>query len=48
MHEEGCAVVTLEEDDHKIKLSEIKPVEIFGEMGIIDHEPHSASVEAIE
>lgn len=46
--EEGRAEVVAEEDGEKIVLSEIGPGEIFGEMGIIDQEPRSASVVALE
>lgn len=46
--EEGRARVVTKEDGEEIVLSEIGPGEIFGEMGIIDQEPRSASVEALE
>jgi CRP/FNR family transcriptional regulator, cyclic AMP receptor protein len=46
--EEGRVEVTVEEDGHIIKLAEIGPGEIFGEMGVLEQEARMATVRAIE
>ena len=46
--EEGLVEVVLNEDGHEIKLAEIGPGEIFGEMGVLEKETRMASVRAIE
>lgn len=46
--EEGRAEVMIRDGDHMIKISEILPGEIFGEMGLIEEENRMASVRAID
>ncbi len=46
--EEGLVEVVLEEDGHSIKLAEIGPGEVFGEMGVLERELRMATVRAVE
>jgi hypothetical protein len=46
--EEGRLEVVMEEDGYEIRLAEIGPGEIFGEMGVLEEEARFASVRAIE
>lgn len=46
--EEGRAEVIMQDGDHTIKLGEIGPGEVFGEMGVINEENRIATVRAIE
>lgn len=46
--ESGLAEVILEEDGHSVKLAEIQPGEVFGEMGVLERELRMATVRAVE
>lgn len=46
--EEGRLEVTMQEGGHTLKLAEIGPGEIFGEMGILNDEMRLATVTALE
>ena len=46
--ESGLVEVLIEEDGHTVKLAEIGPGEIFGEMGVLEQEARMATVKAIE
>lgn len=46
--EEGRVAVTVQEGQHTIRLAELGPGEIFGEMGILGDEMRSATVTALE
>ena len=46
--ENGRLAVTIEEDGHNVKLAEIGPGEIFGEMGILEKEVRMATVTAVQ
>lgn len=46
--EEGRLEVTVREGAHIIKLAELGPGEIFGEMGVLEHEMRMATVVALE
>lgn len=45
--ESGSVEISLKEDKHKVAVSTLGPGEIFGEMGLIAHEPRSASAIAL-
>jgi len=44
----GRVEVLVQEGDHQLKVSELKSGDIFGEMALINQEPRSASIRAIE
>ena len=46
--EEGRVEVTVREGPHVIKLAELGPGEVFGEMGVLEHQIRMATVTAIE
>lgn len=46
--EDGLVEVIMEEDGHSVKLAEIGPGEVFGEMGVMERESRMATVRAIE
>lgn len=46
--EEGRVEVTVREGAHVIKLAELGPGDIFGEMGVLEHEIRMATVTALE
>ena len=46
--EEGLVEVVMEQDGHSVKLAEIGPGEIFGEMGVLEREVRMATVRALE
>lgn len=46
--ESGTVEVVIEEDGHTVKLAEIGPGEVFGEMGVLEREVRMATVRAIE
>ncbi len=46
--ESGTVEVLIERDGHCIKLAEIGPGEVFGEMGVLEREARSASVRAVD
>lgn len=46
--EEGRVEVTVREGAHVIKLAELGPGEVFGEMGVLEHQIRMATVTAIE
>lgn len=46
--EEGRVEVTVHDGGHIIKLAELGPGEIFGEMGVLEHELRMATVVALE
>ena len=44
--ERGKVLVTINDDGHDLKIAELGPGDIFGEMALINQEPRSASVKA--
>ena len=46
--ESGLVEVTASDGDHSIKLAELGPGEIFGEMGVLENEVRMAAVRALE
>ncbi len=46
--EDGLVEVVIEEDGHSVKLAEIGPGEVFGEMGVLERESRMATVRALE
>ena len=46
--EEGRVEVTVKEDGHVVRLAEIGPGEIFGEMGVLEKEMRMATITAME
>lgn len=46
--EEGLVEVIIEEDGHTVKLAEIGPGEVFGELGVLEREARMATVRALE
>lgn len=46
--EEGLVEVVVEEDGHSVRLAEIGPGEMFGEMGVLEQEMRMATVRAAQ
>lgn len=46
--ESGHAEVLIKEGPHELKVAELEEGDIFGEMALINHEPRSATVRAVE
>ncbi len=46
--ESGMVEVVIDEDGHSVKLAEIGPGEVFGEMGVLESEMRFATVKATE
>lgn len=46
--EEGRVAVTVQDGSHTVKLGELGPGEIFGDIGVFMQEPHKTTVTALE
>jgi CRP-like cAMP-binding protein len=45
--EKGSVEVLIDDGKHQLKIAELGPGDIFGEMSLINHEPRSATVRAL-